>query len=944
MVFPQTPLPVVVQALFDGIYWTDITAKAYVRQIARITRGQPNEASSPEPSKVEVVLNNRDGRYSPRNPTGPHYGLIGRGTQLRVGIAESAGWLSVPGPIGSTDTFQYVQTTDKAALDITGDLDIRFDADLDSWRDGVELVSKWLETGNQRSYMLFLDDDGHLVFYRSVDGTAGTTTQAVSTVPVPIVRGRIAVRVTLDVDNGAGGRTTAFYTAPSLAGSWTALGSPRIGTPTTSVFAGTAPVFLLNNTGSSVLAKNTRGKVYGAEIRSGIGGTVVASPDFTAATAGASSYTDAQSNIWIVTGTELTNLNVRGHGEVSTWPVEWDDSQNDVWTTVTADGIMRRLGQGAAPLRSSMYRAILDDAFRANVVAYWPCEDLDGSSSIASALPKGRVMASMNRSITVSGLTFSGPDDDTQFATYTDFGGSAPLPTLGDKSAWYGAVPNYSGSGTASMWALLNVPAAGITDDTDLFKVNTTGSLSQTVIRYGTINSGSIQIRCYDNEGSLIIATAWVGLGLNGKNVKISIELSVSGGNTVVTVGVLEPGAGSGFAPSVTATGATFGKITGIAVAARRGAGGVSFGQISVHKTIPNLFDLNAPYNGWRGETAGRRIQRLCTEEDVPFVGFGDLDDTVPLGFQTPSSFLDLVEQAALADGGQLAEARDALAITYCPRAAMEGQPADVSLPYSVMRDLRPVEDDQALTNDVEIVRAQGSSIRVEATTGRLSVSQPPAGAGRYASSQTLSLAYDEQLPGRANLALRIGTVDQARYPVIGLDLEHPSISGNAARTAAARRLDLGDRLTITGPLPLWIAPDDIDQLVLGTTEELGVFEHTLSMNAVPYQPYRAGFYDALAGRDQARYDTLGSYLSGTVTPTATTLVVVTPNGGLPWTVDPTSLPFDVVVGGERMTVTAVTGASSPQTFTVVRSVNGVVKSHLFDTAVSLADVTYYRI
>jgi hypothetical protein len=39
--------------------------------------------------------------------------------------------------------------------------------------------------------------------------------------------------------------------------------------------------------------------------------------------------------------------------------------------------------------------------------------------------------------------------------------------------------------------------------------------------------------------------------------------------------------------------------------------------------------------------------------------------------------------------------------------------------------------------------------------------------------------------------------------------------------------------------------------------------------------------------------------------------------------------------------VTAVSGGSSPQSFTVTRSVNGVVKAHLTGAAVDLADPTY---
>ncbi len=47
------------------------------------------------------------------------------------------------------------------------------------------------------------------------------------------------------------------------------------------------------------------------------------------------------------------------------------------------------------------------------------------------------------------------------------------------------------------------------------------------------------------------------------------------------------------------------------------------------------------------------------------------------------------------------------------------------------------------------------------------------------------------------------------------------------------------------------------------------------------------------------------------------------------WTTSAGAFPFDIAVspaggGGERMTVTGITGAASPQAFTVARGVNGV--------------------
>lgn len=84
------------------------------------------------------------------------------------------------------------------------------------------------------------------------------------------------------------------------------------------------------------------------------------------------------------------------------------------------------------------------------------------------------------------------------------------------------------------------------------------------------------------------------------------------------------------------------------------------------------------------------------------------------------------------------------------------------------------------------------------------------------------------------------------------------------------------------------------------------------------------------------RADTDGSQLDDGITDSATTFDVAVTDGPL-WTTDSGEFPFDVMVGGEVMTVTAVSGASSPQTFTVTRAVNGITKSHSTGTDVRLA-------
>jgi hypothetical protein len=99
----------------------------------------------------------------------------------------------------------------------------------------------------------------------------------------------------------------------------------------------------------------------------------------------------------------------------------------------------------------------------------------------------------------------------------------------------------------------------------------------------------------------------------------------------------------------------------------------------------------------------------------------------------------------------------------------------------------------------------------------------------------------------------------------------------------------------------------------------------------------------SFTGLAPTRVDTDGSQLAAGVSATATTLSVTVTAGRL-WITSsafPAEFPFDVRVGGEGVRVTAITGASSPQTFTVVRSVNGISKPQTANTDVRLAQPAY---
>lgn len=190
----------------------------------------------------------------------------------------------------------YASTPDAASLDIVGDIDLRVRVAMADWTPAAEqtLIAKYTATGNQRSYALAVTATGALIFRWSEDGTAekSETSSAVNT----FTNGSTHwVRATLDVDDGGGDADVTFYTSDDGV-TWTQLGTVQSNGATTSIFASTAVLELGSQTAGTV--NLLVGKIFRAQVLSGIGGTPVAAP--IASTAG---ITDATPLTWTVQGT-----------------------------------------------------------------------------------------------------------------------------------------------------------------------------------------------------------------------------------------------------------------------------------------------------------------------------------------------------------------------------------------------------------------------------------------------------------------------------------------------------------------------------------------------------------------------------------------------------------------------------------------------------------------
>lgn len=882
-----------------GGTWTDITTYVYARDGIQIRRGRADEAGQTDPSTCRMTLDNRTGRFSWRNPTGAYYGSIGRNTPLRVSLPYGSSYLWVPG-----DDTDRATAPDSAALSITGDIDVRLQADV-HWCEDLYLCGKWAHTSDERSWSIRMDSDGLIYWAWSTAGTSATVTEVQSTAPVGTTAGPLAVRVTHDVNNGASGNTVTFYTSADFS-SWTQLGDAVTSSGTTSIYDGTASLEVGNVadlavSGTTTLWSGAR-RILRFELRDGIGGTAVANPRFDTATDAAASFADTASspNTWTMSGnSSVDDRSYRFCGEVSEWPTRWDITGTDVYVPIEAAGILRRLQHRDAPLDPPIRRDRLTLA--TPPVAYWPCEDEEGSTVFGSALSGGTPLA-------WTGSPTLASSEAAQ--------GSEPLPKV-NSSMWVGAVPAYTPGSTMCVQFIITLPAAGvITSNAAVMQMSTTGTARWLEIHYLSADGGTLAVRAYNSSYISAFASASGPTGLDGGTWLVSLELTQNGVDIDYAIYAANANDSTAARIGITDTGftETFGRVTHVRVAiddSRPLTGVTSLGHISVHKEIVSI-ESSDWRDGYVGEEAGTRLLRLAGEAGVGFQSVGTLGlvpsvpGTTPMGKQRPVGFPELIRECVEADRGMLFEATNELALGYRTRASLYNQSARISADYAASEladTLAPTDDDQHISNDVKVTRTGGSSARAILGSGSLSVLDPPDGVGTYDTAVTINAYQDVQLVDLAAWQVHVGTVDEERYPLLPFHLGSPALVANATLRAALTNHALGDRVAVANP-PAWVPPGSISQLSQGYSEYLDAFEHTMVLNCSPESAYRVG----VVGSTSRKLDTAGSELRVAVDADDTAWTVETMAGPI-WTTDDTEVPFEVSAGGEVVTVTDITSA-----------------------------------
>lgn len=197
-------------------------------------------------------------------------------------------------------TGNYLSAPDEAALDITGDIDIRCLVAMDDWTPSASsyLVAK-RAGGGQDSYEFFVNTNGTLRIQWYDSGTAGFRSASSTVAPTVTDGAALWVRAALDADNGASGNTATFYTSTEGT-TWTQLGTSVV-TATVAAIAATTATLNIGAYANGT-AGVSAGKFYAAQVRNGIDGPVVFDWDANrdAVNATHTSYTASTGQTWTV--------------------------------------------------------------------------------------------------------------------------------------------------------------------------------------------------------------------------------------------------------------------------------------------------------------------------------------------------------------------------------------------------------------------------------------------------------------------------------------------------------------------------------------------------------------------------------------------------------------------------------------------------------------------
>jgi hypothetical protein len=892
--------------------WTDVTSYVGGTAIA-ITRGRGDRFSDAAADRCTLTLLNNGGRFVPRNPLSPYYGQLRPGTPLRILIR--------PNINSASDAFNRTSASSWGSADVGG---------------------AWTIVGTTSDYSVSPTNGGR--------HTNTAITSHFSTLALSLLRVDIKVKIRVNaLSTGTGGQQAGvtYRFVDSNNQRRCELVFAVGGAMTLRLVSRTAGVDLTTDSTSVTLTHSTstwywlRLQTAYSSARAKVWADGTAEPASWNLLGTASSPVTGAVGVFTRRETGNTNTNpttdfddfsmvdgprIQFTGFVDEWPVEWaDHALTQSYAPISASGQLRRL-ERALPLKSAIYRAA---TALPNAVAYWSMEDGSKATTFASGLPGG----------------LPGGLDRMSLASSSDVDGSDPLPTFSTNISrvWF-PVATYASLGAWTVAWLMKIPATAPSGNGQILSWITPGS---TIGRWAlTLIPGSpdtVRLDAYSSAGVLTSGGTFAftdvtsGAELtDGRQVYFIVSGAQNGGNVDTSVTVFYSADADGVdtaAGRSDSFAGTTGRISYIYHDANTGFGGA--GHTLGHVLLGNDANTFVPgatsVNGGAGETTSQRFQNLLATQGITAL-VGDLVRgatfaTQLMGPQRTGDIMSQLREVEDTEEGVLHDGKQGF-VEMLPRVFRNNRPIDLALDVNagdVGWPFAPTDDDFLLRNSVTVTNAGGSTaVATDAAAIAFEGVRPD--------SASVNVYRGIGLQDHANWRLAMGTTGVGlRYPQLELNMtsRHLSLAMQWLDT------DIGSRITVANVPHNELPPEDLDLLVEGYEETISSTEWTVKLNCSPGSQWLTAVLDA----STPRLDCGASITSGTLTTSATS-VPLTIADTCTWV--HTSGDYPIYIGGEEMTVTAVSapvgsGSSWTQILTVTRSVNGVIKPHAAGEAVHVA-------
>ncbi len=904
MAFPQDVLGTKVEIWYDE-GWHEITSDvrgtgAEDGEIEIDPRGQPNESTNLTVTQATLSVNNRNGKYSPRNLISPLYGKIGMNTPLRI-ITDISDTTNVEDDFSTNGTNGWPNADSGHPYTVLG------------------TASDYLVNGGLAYHRHTATNVEHRSSLDTVDVTdfdcviEGIACEAAPTgdAVVAVLRGRMS---------GAGANyvqaRVAFFSGQVFL---------NVDYSDAGAFTQSAGDTVDGVTDADTISIRFRAVGRDLYLRAWETGTeepstwnisfetpVIAPGQMTILTLCGASLSNTLPFDVTFQGISFNLGIILFTGEISEWPKRWDKTGNDVWVPLVANGLTRRLMQGEKPLRSPLYRHL--KSFSDSLTGYWSFENMQGGVNenllIASDLDDGaplRVLYPLPDRI----ATIKWSDESTLAGS--DPLGSAYLGAsdrdfnydyIGYGSANLLGAPTTHDSFSLSFWNRVelrtDVPSPGL-NSTAAVEMQNASLIKYYIftVQHGLDVGGAPTISLFANGytadllSNPISCTVTVPLTTQWHHVMFAVQ---NAGGTAVLRIVIDGVYSAVDTEVVTSIGQPSRLDTyQLECLASEGIG-ISFGHLAIATGITEDPLLTAVADtvsigltAYAGETDVERLQRLFAEQGITLEVKTSPDDPgTQLGPQKTLKFMDLVHETARTGDGVLYEMREDFGYRYKSRWALYGGESALTLDYS-NTDLAEVpettDDDQRLRNEITVKREGGAgSVTVTQTIGPLSTNDPRAavpGAGLYDDEPSgINLYEDDQRADYAGWRLRLGTWDESRFPGVAVALHRAPFTSDRTKFAAAALLDVAEILTITNP-PVWLPPDNIVLQMRSVKFFLSNFNWGIEWNCLPGRPWTDV---ATATPEYGRADTVDSSLVSSVDDNDTDLLVHTAETNIPWT------------------------------------------------------------